>query len=123
MQPFRYFCSLKIKSEMKLSIVLSVLLLVNTFWSQNLVPNSGFETFTSCPIGPGEITNVTGWSNPDTATADYFNQCNAGVFPFPSLSVPSNIMGYQQARSGSGYAGIICNEVVNFPPFPAIEDD
>ncbi len=108
---------------MRLLIVLSVLLLVNTCWSQNLVSNSDFETFTNCPIGPGEITNVTGWSNPDTATADYFNQCNSGSFPLPSLSVPSNIMGYQQARSGNGYAGIICNEVINFPPFPSIVDD
>lgn len=108
---------------MKLSIVLSALFLVNCLWSQNLVSNSNFETFTSCPIGPGEITNVTGWSNPDTATADYFNQCNNGVFPFPSLSVPSNIMGYQQARSGNGYAGIICNEVINIPPFPSFVDD
>ncbi|MCT4582550.1 MAG: gliding motility-associated C-terminal domain-containing protein [Flavobacteriales bacterium] len=103
--------------------IVSVLLFANLFIGQNLVPNSDFETFTGCPIGPGQITNATGWTNPDTSSADYFHSCNTGGFPLPSLSVPSNIMGYQQARSGNAYGGIICNEVINFPPLPAFEDD
>ncbi len=99
-------------------------LAIGTFsLAQNLVPNNSFENKTQCPVGPGEITSAIGWSNPDTSTADYFNVCNTGSFPLPSLSVPSNIMGYQQARTGVAYGGIICNEVVNFPPLPAFEDD
>lgn len=103
--------------------LVSTVLITNLLFGQNLVPNADFETFSNCPIGPGEITNATGWTNPDTSSADYFHTCNTGVFPFPSLSVPSNIMGYQQARSGNAYGGIICNEVINFAPLPAFEDD
>lgn len=108
---------------MKFSVFVSAILFVSVFVAQNLVPNPSFETITSCPIGPGAITHATGWSNPDTATADLFNVCNTGVFPLPSLSVPSNLMGSQNARTGDGYAGIICNEVVNIPFFPSVEDD
>lgn len=121
---FSTFAVSKIKKKMKLFIaVVSVFLITNLLIGQNLVPNADFETFTNCPIGPGEITNATGWTNPDTSSADYFHTCNTGSFPLPSLSVPSNIMGYQQARSGNAYGGIICNEVINFPPLPAFEDD
>jgi len=124
MQPFWSNYSHKIKFIiMRISILISSLFFFISFFAQNLVPNPSFEINTGCPIGPGEITNVTGWSNPDTATADYFHSCNTGVFPLPAMSVPSNIMGYQQARTGNGYAGIICNEVINFPPLPAIVDD
>ena len=108
---------------MKYTLVLNFILLITLSFAQNLVPNPSFETYTSCPVGPGEITNATGWNNPDTSTADYYNVCNNATFPMPSMDVPSNIMGYQQARTGDGYAGIICNEVINFPPLPAIEDD
>ncbi|HHZ63930.1 MAG TPA: hypothetical protein EYN51_00255, partial [Flavobacteriales bacterium] len=83
---------------------------------QNLVPNWDFETYSPCPIGPSEITNANPWSTPDTATPDYYNVCYTPFPPppfppiGPSMDVPSNIQGWQQARSGVGYAGIISAE-------------
>ncbi|MCF8258706.1 MAG: gliding motility-associated C-terminal domain-containing protein [Flavobacteriales bacterium] len=81
--------------------------------AQNLVPNPSFENYSSCPIGPGEIGNVISWSTPDSASPDYYNSCYSPLFPFPfipSMDVPSNIQGYQEARTGNGYAGIISHE-------------
>lgn len=78
-------------------------------FSQNLVPNPSFETYTNCPQGPSTLgTDVPPWSTPDTATPDYYNVCYTPIIPLaPSMDVPSNIQGYQNARTGDGYAGII----------------
>jgi len=83
---------------------------------QNLVPNWDFESYNSCPVGPSQITNVIPWGTPDTATPDYYNICYTPFPPppfppiGPSMDVPSNIQGWQQARSGVGYVGIISAE-------------
>jgi gliding motility-associated-like protein len=103
---------------MKLLIVLSVLLLVSTYWSQNLVPNPSFETFTSCndTVG-GMITNsiITPWVAPTKGTSDYYNQaCGTGCFGF---GTPCNMMSYQVPRTGDGYAGFIAGADVPFLGF------
>jgi hypothetical protein len=79
--------------------------------AQNLVPNGDFEQYIACPVNFGEIDSVLYWMNPmlsilvggNGGTPDYFNQCNTTA----SLSVPDNALGFQQAHSGVGYAGII----------------
>lgn len=84
---------------------------------QNLVPNPSFEKFNKCPLSisgleysPGYVTfpTVQAWVNPMQAgSADYFNRCaqsNTGV------TIPSNAFGYQNARTGNGYVGIIAWE-------------
>jgi OOP family OmpA-OmpF porin len=69
---------------------------------QNLVPNPSFENYTSCPHNYSEfnnyVSNWTVWKN----NPDYWNACDTG----PIASVPYNCGGYQQAASGSAYAGI-----------------
>ncbi len=70
--------------------------------AQNLVPNSGFENFTTCPVGFSQFNGfVSDWTNPNAASPDYMNAC---ANPFPA-GVPQNGTGYQTSHSGNGYAG------------------
>jgi gliding motility-associated-like protein len=85
---------------------------------QNLVINPGFETITSCPIGPSELSKAAPWRDPfqnlvgDTcSTSDLYNSCNMlGGF---GVGVPANVLGNQAAYAGNGYAGIIVYEGVS----------
>ena len=82
--------------------------------AQNLVPNPSFETYVTCPISDSEVQQgiITPWTTASTATSDYFNACFIPS-PFPSMDVPSNAQGYQFARTGDGYAGIISAETAD----------
>jgi hypothetical protein len=76
---------------------------------QNLVPNGGFELYSGCPINTGQLDSALFWINPAISilgrgSSDYFNSCNNNPY---SADVPDNACGYQMARSGVGYAGII----------------
>jgi hypothetical protein len=76
--------------------------------SQNLVPNGDFETYSSCPSSISQLYLATPWMNPAdnigaSGTPDYFTQCAT----HPSVTVPYNYLGFQQAHSGVSYAGII----------------
>lgn len=78
--------------------------------AQNLIINPSFEAYSTCPNGPSTFAaDVTSWSIPDTATTDYYNVCYT-PFLGPSMDVPSNVQGYQNARTGVAYAGIICRD-------------
>jgi len=68
----------------------------------NLVPNPGFETFITCPVGFSSFNGyVSDWNNPSAASPDYMNAC---ATPFPA-GAPTNGTGYQVPHSGNGYAG------------------
>ncbi|MEP7171270.1 MAG: T9SS type A sorting domain-containing protein, partial [Bacteroidota bacterium] len=70
--------------------------------AQNLVPNPGFENFTTCPVGFSQFNGyVSNWVNPSAATPDYMNSC---ANPFPA-GVLQNGTGYQTSHSGNAYAG------------------
>ncbi|MBK9730041.1 MAG: PKD domain-containing protein [Chitinophagaceae bacterium] len=70
--------------------------------AQNLVPNPGFESFTTCPVGFSEFNgHVSNWINPSIASPDYMNAC---ANPFPA-GVPENGTGYQLAHGGNAYVG------------------
>ena len=68
--------------------------------AQNLVPDGDFESYVNCPWGIGQLYQTTSWIDPGNCTADYFNQCGTS-----GSGVPSNSFGYENARSGAGYAG------------------
>lgn len=70
---------------------------------QNLVPNSSFENAISCPFTTDEINLCVGWFNPTTNTPDYFSECATDSITGPH--VPTNIFGFQWARTGKAYAG------------------
>ncbi len=80
----------------------------SVLFAQNLVPNYSLEDYSSCPVGPGELENATGWATPDSASPDYYNACYTSFFPMaPSMDVPDNIQGFQHAHTGDAYGGII----------------
>ena len=66
---------------------------------QNFVPNSSFETYTTCPNG--DINNLSNWIG-TIGTPDCYNTCS------PSTSIPANFSGYnyQMPRTGNTYVGI-----------------
>ncbi len=83
--------------------VLSAVAVVASFPSnapaQNLVPNPSFEDHSGC-IGGVDWQGLSDWITPGAAP-DYLHECNNGINP--SFGVPSNIIGYQNAHSGSAH--------------------
>lgn len=85
--------------------VLSVLLVSSTVvFSQNLVPNPGFEKYAVCP---GNYTRgvkefrVNDWYPASAGTPDHFHICSIG-----EADVPHNWAGVSDAYEGNGYSGI-----------------
>jgi OmpA-OmpF porin, OOP family len=70
--------------------------------AQNLIPNPGFEEKAYCPSSFNEhqLKVVTGWSQVNEGTPDYFHSCSKKV------GVPSNIFGNQSAHGGEAYCGM-----------------
>ena len=78
----------------------------------NLVPNDSFENYTSCPTGFSQLFKTPPWNDPNTGTSDAYNACSPGGFP--SVNVPANTFGYQNARTGNGYAGFLARNVNDY---------
>jgi gliding motility-associated-like protein len=81
-------------------------------YSQNLVPNSGFDSITTCSLSqvgvpPSQIHKVVPpWFSPiyTASTPDVFNRCS----DYFQLGVPFNFFySFQEPLSGNGYAGMI----------------
>ncbi len=72
-------------------------------FSQNLVPNAGFEDETGCPAQINEVDLANGWSGWG-GTPDYFHSCSN--LSAPLYGVPNNTRGFQPARSGDAYIGL-----------------
>lgn len=71
----------------------------------NLVSNPSFEDTVECPV-LGWIEDATGWFSANDYSPDFFHNCvppNASG----SFNVPQTYYGFQNARSGYGFAGII----------------
>ena len=80
-------------------------------YAQNLVPNPSFELYHTCPdtfmsIDGNTIEASDNWINGSGFTPDYFNACDTNVVN-PRFGVPLNQYGYEPARTGGAYAGII----------------
>jgi hypothetical protein len=71
----------------------------------NLVPNPGFENVSPCPTGFSQLFKAAPWTDPNTGTSDAYNACSPGGFP--TVNVPANTFGYQNAHGGVGYAGFL----------------
>lgn len=68
----------------------------------NLVPNPGFETFTTCPTDLAQITTAASWES-FCYSPDYFNACSKDTY----VDVPRNAIGTQHPYEGNGYAGFV----------------
>lgn len=89
-------------------ILLLVIAVENTLTAQNLVPNPGFEKKSACPGPMSGLNLVEDWFSPTNTTPDYFNSCS--VMPLIT-GVPLNSSGYQTAKDGDAYCGIIANSL------------
>jgi len=94
----------------KLNYSIIAILIVLTLSSQgncqfNLVPNPSFEAFDTCPNSAGQIYRALGWTSPTQTSPDYHHTCTNGN-PW-NIGVPQNVHGYQNAKDGNGYVGII----------------
>lgn len=85
---------------MKLTITIFLCGILNISLAQNLVMNSSFENYKSCPQIIGQFNySVESWSTPNFASTDYFNTCSEAVGSV-------NYNGVQAPRTGNAYAGI-----------------
>lgn len=67
----------------------------------NLVKNSGFEEYRSCPTRLGSFDkDVRYWNCPTLGSTDYFSACSE------VMTVPRNYNGSQEPRNGRAYAGM-----------------
>ena len=83
-------------------------------FGQEFIPNNSFESFTSCPTGPAELSVAAPWISPTLATSDYFNACNTTP---DSVGVPDNGVGSQEAFDVDGYAGVFALSGILFPDY------
>ena len=99
----------------KITSLLIFYISINSLFAQiNLVPNSGFENHTACPLAWSEFYKCTSWFSParipaggfpfPLATPDYFNACSSPA----TMGVPTHLCGYLNDHStGQAYAGLI----------------
>ncbi len=76
--------------------------------AQNLVPNAGFEDYSTCPTLGGQIYLAENWNRPinTTGTPDYYHSCFIPNPPLPLMDIPHNWTGYQPTHTGEAYIGI-----------------
>lgn len=84
-----------------------IILVCTSFFvhAQNLVPNSDFEEYISCPkdyLKFGETFRLPGWYSPTLGTPDYYNECSKW-----HCKASENWAGISRDYSGKGYTGII----------------
>lgn len=84
-------------------ILLLFSLLGSPVFSQNLVPNPSFETYSACPTSSSQLTNATPWNNAKNSP-EYLNLCSSSIYS----DVPSSFFGFQNANTGQAYGGGIC---------------
>lgn len=81
--------------------------------TQNLVSNPSFEEYYQCPLNSANVEDCKGVFNPNCAnsgalscyiTPDYFNACAPS---FSNANIPNTSQGYQQAKDGNAFIGIV----------------
>ncbi len=89
------------------SIVLFSILQHSLVTAQNIVPNYSFEVDTACPFMGSDLFYAIPWFVPHTnwSSTDLYDTCDNSVGS--GAGVPYNDGGYQWARTGVKYAGII----------------
>jgi len=74
----------------------------------NLVANPSFEDYLYCPANTTEIESAYPWFQPlQFSTTDYFNSCCSIPDFNGSVGVPLNGVGFQYAKTGNAYSGIL----------------
>ena len=110
---------LNLKQSIKILFFLSIIFF-NKNYAQNLVPNPSFETFTSCPLYPGDIYKAVPWQGVNSTTTDYFNACSV------DWGVPVSFLNpFQYARTGDAFAGFVAlgNSTTNYREYLQVQLD
>ncbi len=86
--------------------------------AQNLVPNPSFENITQCP-SYNEIYFAPPWFQPCIHFGNTYNSSSTDLYDTCSNSaefgIPTNVVGFQYARTGIGYAGIaVYEDTINY---------
>jgi len=105
---------------MKRNFIYLILFLTPLLWrgawgeakaQTNLVLNPSFEDTILCPYSYSKIYFAINWFQPNkyygniinSSNSDLYNSCSSTT---SDVSVPSNSLGFQNARTGNGYAGV-----------------
>jgi gliding motility-associated-like protein len=90
---------------MKFWFCLWICVLINSasIGQVNLVPNPSFENVSTCPNSLSQLYYSDNWFSPSWNTPDLFNAC-CSIPPY-RVDVPKNFIGWQMAKTGSGYVG------------------
>lgn len=76
--------------------------------AQNLIKNSEFEEYLTCPTREDQLSFLKDWRNPNSASPDYYNNCGGdSICNKTIVGVPYNFNGMKKAHSGNGYVGIV----------------
>ncbi|MCC7301696.1 MAG: gliding motility-associated C-terminal domain-containing protein [Bacteroidia bacterium] len=91
---------------MKALVIINVFFFTGAalFAQSNLVPNWSFEDTVACPTSVGQLNNTTFWFSATNGTPDYYNECATLI---SNASVPQNGFGYQYAKTGVAYTGVL----------------
>ncbi len=89
-------------------IILCFLLPTGLFAQQNLVPNSSFEDYNTCPNALDQLYHCQDWYV-YRESPDYFHTCssNSGMMP------PETVLGYQWPLDGDAFIGLMTFSKVN----------
>lgn len=90
----------------KINLLLLYFAFLSLAKSQNLIPDSSFESNKFIPLDYSLIGANGSWSSPSRATTDLFCACKKKDAKLSRVNVPNNGMGTQEAHSGKCYAGI-----------------
>ncbi len=88
---------------MRIILLLTLILFIEALHSQNLVKNSSFEEG-MCPTNYSQISKSKYWKG---FSSDYYKSCPKEKYITKKMSTPYNISGYQEARTGIAYAGLV----------------
>ncbi len=95
-----------IRESIKCAICVFLLMCPMYLKTQNLIPDSSFESNKFIPTNFSEIRASISWNAPSWGTSDLFCKCSTKKKIFSLVNVPENLMGYQYSHSGSCYAGL-----------------
>jgi len=89
-------------------LILVCLLFAEPILTQNLVPNPSFELNHDCPDELNDLVVVDQWfGTSSTGVPDYYHTCGD---PVAGFTVPDNWAGFQEARSGDAYIGMVVHK-------------
>ena len=107
---------------MRFFITIYIFFIVISSFSQNLVPNPSFESYSVCPDDIGQIERAIPWTQPlPVSTTDYFNFCSdSGTASYINRLILSN------TKTGNGVTLIIIgikfgNDVAHWREYLQVE--